>query len=147
MCPVQAFARLDAGVSAEKFGHVNCLSCVSWGSNGRFMYFGPGQHIQKPQLSAAATISISSLLFLQLCGIGTLAWLIYGAPSLTTSLDAITVSKLIARLEEEKCVEDEFSVVEAPNNNSSEREDNNERNRLRPTTSPSGSIPDGTHWW
>lgn len=79
---------------------------------GRIIYSGSGTHLQKPKLSVVAAVTISALLSLQLLGIVALTWLIYRGPSETTSLDAVTVSKMLADLGEEEEEDGDCEMVE-----------------------------------
>jgi hypothetical protein len=67
---------------------------------------------KKTKNYVTATVTISALLFLQSLGIAGLNWLMYRGPFETTSLDAITVSRLMTNLKLEKEMDGQHSAAQ-----------------------------------
>jgi hypothetical protein len=79
------------------------MTVRQWGprayTKGRPIYTGAGFSIKKPKLTVASTVIVTLFLFLQLLGLGILAWLIHQAPAESRSLDVMTFSKIKASME------------------------------------------------
>lgn len=63
---------------------------------GRKIYTAPGTTAQKPQLTKTSLVVISSLILLQLLGLGVLAYFIYRRPAEMKVLDAMSVAQIVA---------------------------------------------------
>lgn len=74
------------------------FSLYDIGASGRRIYTGPGSAILKPNVSLAALIVISTLIFAQVLGLAVLTYFIYHVPSWTSALDGTAMARIGARL-------------------------------------------------
>ncbi|KAK2755085.1 hypothetical protein FQN54_006614 [Arachnomyces sp. PD_36] len=66
----------------------------------RAIYFGPGTYLPLPYKTLAGTIIVSVLLFLQVLGLAFLTYYIYHVPTWTLSLNALSVARIGATMNE-----------------------------------------------
>lgn len=69
------------------------------GKGGRTIYSSPGRPVQKPVLSKAGLIVLSSLKGLLLISLAYLTWYTYQVPTWTTALDALAMARVCASIE------------------------------------------------
>lgn len=68
-------------------------------SGSRPIRSGKGESIQRPRLTKIAIAAISALIATQVLGLVLLTWFIYTTPTHTRTLDAMTVTNIVAGME------------------------------------------------